>query len=96
MNNDVGVVYEFREKVLVFDAIEVILEILETLEVPDVLHAPRGKIVQQNDPFTSLQQSFREMRADKPSTARDEISQRSLLKFVGIIQVCRWNLFTGG
>jgi hypothetical protein len=85
MNDDVGVVYEFREKVLVFDAIEVIFEIFETLEVPDILHAPRGKIVQQNDSFTSFEQSFRKVRADETSTARDEISQRSLLKFVGIV-----------
>jgi hypothetical protein len=85
MNDDVGVVYEFREKVLVFDAIEVILEIFEAFEVSDILHAPGGKIVKQNDSFTSLEQFFREVRADETSTARDEISQGSPLKFVGIV-----------
>jgi hypothetical protein len=85
MNDDVGVVHEFCEKVLVFDAIEVILEIFEAFEMPDILHAPGGKIVEQNDSFTSLEQFFREVRADEASTARDEISQGSLLKFVGIV-----------
>jgi hypothetical protein len=85
MNDDVGVVNELREKVLVFDAIEVILEIFEPLEVSDIFHAPRGQIVQQNDSFTSLEKFFCEVRADKTSTARDEISQQSLLKFFGIV-----------
>ena len=71
MHDDVGVVYEFREKVLVFDAIKVIFEIFEAFQVPDIFHTPRRKIVQQNDTFTSLEQFFRDVRADEASTARD-------------------------
>ena len=49
MNDDVGIIDEFRKEVPIFDAVKVILQVFGTLQVPDVLHASGGEIVQQHD-----------------------------------------------
>ena len=79
MNDNVCVIDEFRKEVLIFNAVKVIREIFRTFQVPDVLHATGGEVVQKVDLVTLLEQPFREVRTDKSRTTRDEISQRSLL-----------------
>jgi len=71
MNDNVSVIHELREKVLIFNPIEVVLQILNSFQVADVLHAARREVVQEHNLLSSLQQSLREVRTDKSRTTRD-------------------------
>jgi hypothetical protein len=45
MNDDVGIIDKLGEKLAVLDAVEVVLQVFGTLQVPDIFHAAGGKIV---------------------------------------------------
>ncbi len=71
MENDVGLVHQFGQQMTVFQGFEKIVHPVILLEVPDILHAPGGKIVHQQDLVAALKQTFRQVRTDKPRTAGD-------------------------
>ena len=56
---------------------EVILHPVEGFEVPDVVHAAGGKIVEQDDVVAAIEQTLRKMRADEASAAGNQKSQNS-------------------
>ena len=77
MDHRVGVVDEFREQVLIFDIVEVILHPVEGFEMADVLHAAGGKIVEQHDLIAAIKQALRKMRADEAGAASNQESQKA-------------------
>src|SRR5208337_3605613 len=89
VNDDVGIIDKFGEELAVLDAVEVVLQVVGTLEVPDILHAAGGKIVQQHDAFALLEQPFRQVRPDKTSAAGNEIAHAASLEFLRIVEVRR-------
>ena len=61
VNHGVGVIDEFGDKLAILDVVEVILHPVEGFEVADVVHAARGKIVEQHDIVAAFEQALREM-----------------------------------
>jgi hypothetical protein len=45
--------------------------------VPDVVHAARGKIVEQDDVVAAIEQTLREVRANEAGAAGNQKSQNS-------------------
>ena len=58
VNDDIRIIDKLREELAVLDAVEVVLQVVGTLQVPDILHSAGGKIVQQHDAFALLEQTF--------------------------------------
>jgi hypothetical protein len=77
MNHRVGVVDQFGDKLAILDVVEVILHPVERLEVPDVVHAARGKIVEQDDVVAAIEQALRKMRTNEAGAAGNQKSQNS-------------------
>jgi hypothetical protein len=69
MNNHVRIIHKFREQMTVFDAVEVIFEKIRAFQMPDVFHASGRKIIEENYPLALFEESLRQMRTDKTSTA---------------------------
>ena len=80
MNDHIGIVHEFREQLPILDVVQVVLEARAGHEMANILNAARGKIVEQDNAVTAIQQPLREMRSNKTGTARDQKAQRALLK----------------
>ena len=77
MKNDVGLVHQLRQKLAIFQGLEKIMHPVVFLEVPDIFHAARGKIIHQQDLIAAFEQTLREVGSDEACAAGDEINQAS-------------------
>jgi hypothetical protein len=48
------------------------MEVRQWLEVPDILHAARAKVVQNEHIIASRQEGLGKVRSDEPRTTRDQ------------------------
>jgi len=77
MKDDVSLINKFRQELAIFQGFEKIVHPVVLLEVPDIFHAPGGKIVHQQIIAPTFEQALREVRPDKTRAAGDEINQAS-------------------
>ncbi len=77
MKDDVGLIHKFRQELAIFQWFEKIMHPVILLEVPDIFHAPGGKIIHQQDLVAAFEQTLREVRSDKTRATCDEINQAS-------------------
>src|SRR5208337_3039200 len=89
VNDDVGIIDKLGEELAVLDAVEVVLQMFRTLQVPDILHTSGGKIVQQHHAVALFEQPLRQVRSDETSAAGNEISHAASSEFVRIVEVRR-------
>src|ERR1700733_9267161 len=69
MENYIAFIHHFGQKMLIHDGIENVMETIVFLEVPDIFHATRGKVVEDKNFITARDQRLCQMRTDKTSTA---------------------------
>jgi hypothetical protein len=74
---DVRIVHELRYQSPVFDRIQVVCHPLFRFQVPDVLHASGGKIIQENYMIAPFEQAFSQMRPNEAGTTSDQIAHHA-------------------
>ena len=77
MKDDVGLIDKFRQELAIFQRFEKIMHPVVLLEVPDIFHASRGKIIHQQDLVAAFEQTLCKVRSDKTRATCDEINQAS-------------------
>ena len=61
MNNNVGIVDELRDKLPIFNGVEMIFHAIGNFQMPNVLHASCGEIVEEDDVVTAIEKPLGEM-----------------------------------
>ena len=89
MDDDVGIVDEFREQLQIFDIVQVIFHVAGSLKVTDVVHASRGEIVEQDDAIVASKKPFRQMRTDETGAAGDQITQSASSESLIVFTIAR-------
>jgi len=89
VDDDVGIIDEFGEKLEIFDVVEVIFHLAGSFEVADVIHATGREIVEQDYAVAAGKKTLRQMGTDETGAAGDQITQRASLQSQVIVVMPR-------
>jgi hypothetical protein len=76
VENHIGFIDQFGQELAVVQRLEKIVHPVVFLEVPDIFHASRGKVIHQENLIAALEQALGQMRSDESRATCNEINQR--------------------
>jgi hypothetical protein len=71
VKNRVSLIHQLSEQRAVLDAIQEVMHPIVSFQMPDILHATGGKIVQDQDLISPGEQPLGEMRPDESCASSD-------------------------
>src|SRR5277367_1332339 len=80
VDDDIGIVDEFRNQLEVFNVVQVIFHLPRIFEVADIIHASRGEVVEQYDAIAASKKPLRQMRTNEAGAAGDQVTQSASLQ----------------
>jgi hypothetical protein len=89
MHDDVGIVDEFRKQLEIVDRVQVIFHLAGSLQMADVVYASSGEIVEQDDTVATGEKPLRQVRTDKTSAARNQITQCTSLQGLVVVAIAK-------
>ena len=77
MHHDVRVIDQLSHQTAIFNSVQMVFHAVLRFEVPDILHTPGRKIVQQHHMIATVQETFSEVRTDETGTTGYQIAHEA-------------------
>src|ERR1700676_2331304 len=74
VEDDIGLIHQFRQQLAIFQGLKKIMHSVIFLQMADIFHATRRKIVHEQDFISTFKQPFRKMRSHKTCTTCNQIN----------------------